>query len=568
MSRIQENRVGLEPMPVNDGYLALAGFEDEIEQSSAATRIEDVLERLDKEGGEEDHLYGSAAMISSETETAEEPADSENELDLSAGELDRSSDPITTYMREMAQVPLLNRASEVSIARRIENGLSKARKALTRSPIAIAEITKVGSELEAGALTLRNVVSLTEHVEGEEIEDIPEENLRHVLEAIHEITAKFNKTLKEAEKLAAERKITRGKRSKKLIRLTHKVARMRIEISREISALNLREAIRQRMVDAVAAVNKEIRTLEREVASYTEKLGKKRIKPEDEKEYKRHITVAKRRLKDIEAEWHVPVAEVRRSYQSIVTGEAQAGQAKHELTEANLRLVVSIAKKYRNRGLQFLDLIQEGNLGLMRAVDKFDWRRGYKFSTYATWWIRQGITRAIADQARTIRVPVHMIETLNRLRNTARELARDMDRDPTDEEIAEKMGITVEKVRDAWKLLQGPVSLETPVGEDGDTQLGDLIEDRSSENPAERVADDELRDVAGDVLQTLSPREEKVIRMRFGLGHSGGERTLEDVGKSFNVTRERIRQIEVRALKKLRHPSRARLLKGFVDGNR
>ena len=297
-----------------------------------------------------------------------------------------------------------------------------------------------------------------------------------------------------------------------------------------------------------------------------EKLKRKGLKVDKAKEYRKHVANARKRLKEIEAEHHLSPLEIKRSHQMIAISEAQTAQAKHELTEANLRLVVSIAKKYQNRGLQFLDLIQEGNLGLMKGVDKFDWRRGYKFSTYATWWIRQAITRAIADQARTIRIPVHMIEVINKLKNTSRELVRELGREPTTEEIAKKMDTSVDKVRKARKLMQDPISLETPIGENGDSQLGDLIEDKSSESPAARVITSNLREIAGDVLQTLSPREERVIRLRFGLDNGGHERTLEEVGQNFNVTRERIRQIEAKALRKLRHPSRARLLKNFLEG--
>jgi RNA polymerase primary sigma factor len=376
----------------------------------------------------------------------------------------------------------------------------------------------------------------------------------------------YRRGLKESELLRVEHKLSRGRKSKKLMRLKRKLARTRLEVAQEIVGLALKEPARQRLVNAIGAVQKETRALELQVQKWTEKLGGKRVKEQEKKDLTRHIREARHRLKEIEARHHVSPFEIKRAHRMVAIGEAQAAQAKHELTEANLRLVVSIAKKYQNRGMSFLDLIQEGNLGLMKGVDKFDWRRGYKFSTYATWWIRQAITRAIADQARTIRVPVHMIEVLNKVKTVSRELVRDLGREPTTEEVAKRMGASVEKVNKALKLTQQPISLETPIGESGDSQFGDLIEDKSTASPAERVITSNLREIAGDVLQTLSPREEKVIRLRFGLDIEGRERTLEEVGADFQVTRERIRQIEVKALRKLRHPSRARVLKNFIEG--
>jgi RNA polymerase primary sigma factor len=298
-----------------------------------------------------------------------------------------------------------------------------------------------------------------------------------------------------------------------------------------------------------------------------EKLEKKRLKPEDQKELKRQLSASKRRLHQVETDTLVSAVEIKRSHKIVAQGLYETTQAKRELTEANLRLVVSIAKKYANRGLQFLDLIQEGNLGLMKGVDKFEWRRGYKFSTYATWWIRQAITRAIADQARTIRIPVHMIETLNKLRSASRELLKELGREPSHEEIAKYLEMPVEKVVKAYKMTQQAISLETPIGEEEDSHLADFLEDKASINPSDRVVTENLREVTEAVLATLSPREEKVLKMRFGLGTASDEHTLEEVGQDFDVTRERIRQIEAKALRKLRHPSRARILKPFVQSD-
>ena len=490
----------------------------------------------------------------------------DSELDLSAGVLDKASDPVRLYMREMGQVPLLKREQEVSIAKRIEWGQKRAQRAIARSPIAVAELLKLGEELAAGKTGIREIVNFSDETEPEEQEDRVAEYLQRTVAVIHSIGKLYQRGLKEAGQLIAEQKLNRGRSSRKLLRLKRKLARTRLEAAREIDTIGLKEPARQRLVAAVGAAQKEIRALELQVEKHTAKLAGKRIKEVEKKELTKQVREAKRRLKEIESEHHISPLQIKRSHRMIAIGEAQAAQAKHELTEANLRLVVSIAKKYQNRGLSFLDLIQEGNLGLMKGVDKFDWRRGYKFSTYATWWIRQAITRAIADQARTIRVPVHMIEVLNKVRTVSRELVRDLGREPTTEEIAKGMGTSVEKVNKALKLTQQPISLETPIGEAGDSQFGDLIEDRSTVSPAERVITSNLRDIAGDVLQTLSPREEKVIRLRFGMDIEGRERTLEEVGEDFQVTRERIRQIEVKALRKLRHPSRARVLKNFIEG--
>jgi RNA polymerase primary sigma factor len=530
--------------------------------------IEDVLQKLEGSNipvaDSDERLLEQAAVVVSDDE--DDALDEDIELDLSAGTLEKTNDPVRLYLREMGVVPLLTREGEVAIAKRIERGQLKTQKAIARSPIAVKELLRIGEDLEAGTLIIREIVNFSEQAELTGDEDKAEEYRSWTIEGIQNIRRLFKQGLKEWEKLRAEQKITRGKKSRKLMRLRRKVARVRLEIAQEIGRLNLTERARQRLINAIRAVQKEVREAEREIESFSDKLKKKRIRPDDQKEYKRRIAAARKKLPLIETTHNIGPVEIKRALQSIIVGEQQTGQAKRELVEANLRLVVSIAKKYTNRGLQFLDLIQEGNIGLMKAVDKFEWRRGYKFSTYATWWIRQAITRAIADQARTIRIPVHMIETINKLIRTSRALVQELGREPSSEEIAKKMDIPVSKVRKVLKIAQEPISLETPIGEEEDSHLGDFIEDKSILNPADAVVASNLREITDEVLATLTPREEKVIKMRFGLGTSGSEHTLEEVGQHFAVTRERIRQIEAKALRKLRHPSRSRKLKAFLDG--
>lgn len=547
-----------------DGF---ASFNDEpLENAAAVEDVDEALQELESLNLAETEERLVESVSPSTLDEDERSLNQDLELDFSAGEVDKTTDPIRVYMREMGVVPLLTRKQEVAIAKRIEWGQKRVQKAITRSPLAAGELLKIGGELKARTLGIRDVVTFSD-MEAQEHEDRSEEYLQWTIEGIQSIRKLNQRGLKELERLRAQQKLARGKGAKKLLQLKRKLIRTRLEIAQEIGDLHLKECAQQRLIDAIGTVYKENRVLEQQIDAYTEKLSKRGIRAEKEKEFKRHISTAKRRLKVIEREHHVSPFEIKLSHQMIVAGQAQASQAKDELTEANLRLVVSIAKKYQNRGLQFLDLIQEGNLGLMKGVDKFDWRRGYKFSTYATWWIRQAITRAIADQARTIRIPVHMIEVINKLKNTSRELVTKLGREPTTEEIAGRMDTAVEKVRKARKLMQETISLETPIGENGDSQLGDLLEDKSSESPATRAITSNLREITGDVLQTLSPREERVIRLRFGLDSGGHERTLEEVGQNFNVTRERIRQIEAKALRKLRHPSRARLLKSFIEGH-
>jgi RNA polymerase primary sigma factor len=533
--------------------------------------LEDVLERLEGANvsvAETDAqlLERASSMALDDAEPEEEAEDDDLDLDLSAGILDKSNDPVRLYLREMGVVPLLNREGEVAIAKRIERGQIKTHKAIARSPIAIDRLLLLGEDLQNHRASIRETVVFSEQADVNLEEDKAEEYMRWTLEGIGNIHESYDNLVKEWAKLVKEQeKAVPGKKNKRLMTLRHKVARMRVGIAHEIKGLNLTENSRQKLIAAIRAVDDQIRKAEGVVRRQKAKLDKK-PSPADRKPINARIKEAKGIISGIEENFRLPVVEIKRSYQTITIGETATNKAKRELVEANLRLVVSIAKKYTNRGLQFLDLIQEGNIGLMKAVDKFEWRRGYKFSTYATWWIRQAITRAIADQARTIRIPVHMIETINKLIRTSRLLVQELGREPSSEEIAKRMDIPVSKVRKVLKIAQEPISLETPIGEEEDSHLGDFIEDRSIMNPAESVTFSNLREITDEVLATLTPREEKVIKMRFGLGSTGSEHTLEEVGQHFAVTRERIRQIEAKALRKLRHPSRSRRLKAFLEG--